>query len=60
MEVTLDTNAVIALANDEPESKYLKPLRDLYHQQMLITLFVGRMTFLFEAKKLLLHLSHTQ
>ena len=52
MEVTLDTNAVIALANDargqyEKDAEYLKPLLD-YHRQGLITLSVGR-TILFEA-----------
>jgi hypothetical protein len=56
MEVTLDTNAVIALANDtlgahrseadREAAKYLKPLRDYYHRQRLITLSVGRTTFL--------------
>ncbi len=45
MEVTLDTCVVIALANDEPDAKYLKPLRDL-HRQGLITLSIGRSTFL--------------
>ena len=55
MEVTLDTNAVIALANDalgahrseadRVAAKYLKPLLD-YHRQELITLSVGRTTFL--------------
>jgi len=48
MEVTLDTCAVIALANDEPDAKYLKTLRDEYHRQELITLSVGR-TIYFEA-----------
>ncbi len=46
MEVTLDTCAVIALAKDEPDAKYLKLLLD-YHRQGLITLSVGR-TILFE------------
>lgn len=46
MEVTLDTNAVIALANDEPGARFLKPLRDYYHKQGLITLSVGRTAFL--------------
>lgn len=50
MEVTLDTNAVIALANDargkyEKDAEYLKPLLD-YHRQGLITLSIGRVTFL--------------
>lgn len=47
MEVTLDTCAVIALANDEPDAKYLRTLRDEYHRQGLITLSIGR-TILFE------------
>jgi len=46
MEVTLDANAVIALANDEPDAVYLKVLRDDYHQRGLITLSVGRSTLL--------------
>lgn len=46
MEVTLDTCAVIALANDEPDAIYLKTLRDEYHRQGLITLSVGEITFL--------------
>ena len=46
MDVTLDTNAVIALANSEPDAEYLRQLRDLYHRQGLITLSVGRVTFL--------------
>lgn len=46
MEGTLDTNAIIALANDEPDAVYLKVLRDDYHRRELITLSVGRSTFL--------------
>jgi len=58
MEVTLDTNAVIALANDEPDSKYLKPIRDLYHRQELVTLSVGRITFLEAMPKEAIELPH--
>lgn len=45
MEVTLDTNAVIALANKEPDAEYLRELLDR-HRQGLITLSVGRVAFL--------------
>src|SRR5260370_11404325 len=43
MDVTLDASAIIALAKDEPDAQYLKPLRD-YHRQGLITLSIGRTT----------------
>ena len=46
MDVTLDANAIIALANDEPDAVYLKVLRDDYHKRGLITLSIGRTTFL--------------
>ena len=60
MEVTLDTNAVIALANDtlgahrseadRVAAEYLKQLLD-YHRQGLIRVSVGRTTFLEEEPK---------
>lgn len=46
MEVTLDTNAVIALANDEPDAVYLRVLRNDYHRRELIRLSIGRSTLL--------------
>lgn len=46
MDITLDANAIIDLANNEHDAKYLKVLRDDYHKQGLITLSVGRTTFL--------------
>jgi hypothetical protein len=56
MEVTLDTNEVITLAKDalgtymseaeRLDAEHLKLLRDFYHKRGLITLSVGRITFL--------------
>jgi hypothetical protein len=44
MDITLDTNAVIVLANNEPDAEYLRQLLDR-HRQGLITISVGRITF---------------
>lgn len=45
MNITLDTNAVIALENNEPDAIFLRPLLTL-HQEERITLYLGLSTYL--------------